>query len=83
MATLKELHELSPGRKINVRFGDKRPKFLMYLGRIHVFEKDQLEFEFMGQDGVDIHIQDLYEDTHIICKPIDVEILPEREIMYV
>lgn len=82
MATLKELLELTPGRKVNVSFS-RQPEFFMYIGSIDVIENDQLEFDFMGEDDVYICIHDLYEDKHAICKPIEVEIFPEREKMYV
>lgn len=82
MATLKQLLNLKPGRIINVSF-DKRPEFLMTVGQIQLYEKQQLEFDFMGEDDVNILIQDLYEDVLVICQPIDVEILPEGEKMYV
>lgn len=82
MATLKELLDLNPGRKIIVSFSEHHT-ISMHFGDVDVFKKDQLEFDFMGPDDVYVCIHDLYEDHHVVCKPFDVEILPEREIMYV
>lgn len=82
MATLKQLLDLEPGRRIIVSFSEQHT-VSMHFGDIDVFEKEQLEFDFMDQDDIFICIHDLYEDSHVICKPNDIEILPEREMMYV
>lgn len=82
MATLKELLDLAPGRKVIVYFSEDHIHYMRF-GNMDVFEKDQLEFDFVGQDDVFICIHDLFKDSHAICKPDDVEILPEEEKVYV